>query len=90
MKEETRKKREAEREGGRQMTRTNFDVWRDQLTPDDIVVTDFSFSMGCSAFYGHYDGCDACPAKSHCLGKDISCKEGWLSWANAPAKEEAK
>ena len=66
---------------------TNFEKWKAGLTAEDMVVTDFGFSMGCCAFYGHYDGCIACPAKEHCLVKDISCAEGWMQWANAPAKE---
>lgn len=69
---------------------TNFEKWKEGLTAEDMVVTDFSFGMGCCAFYGHYDGCNACPAEKHCLGKDISCAEGWMQWANAEAEEETK
>lgn len=67
---------------------TNFEKWKSELTPEDMIVTDFGFSMGCCAFYGHYDECLNCPARDGCPdgGEDISCPDAFLRWANAKAE----
>jgi hypothetical protein len=63
------------------MTRTNFDVWRDGLTPGDVWDT----RVG----YFHGDPCRHCPAIDLCGNVDgLTCEQTFYRWANAPAKEE--
>ena len=71
---------------------TNFEKWKAGLKPEDMVVTDFSISMGCCAFYGHFNECIGCPARDECQngGEDASCEEAFLRWAKTPAREEGK
>lgn len=58
---------------------TNFEKWKEGLTPE--LVQD--------AFDGFLNGepCRHCPAIGLCMGID-GCKEKFITWANAPAKEE--
>jgi len=84
------------------MTRTNFDVWRDQLTPDmlgDLIETDNSELGNCTYCpEGCRKICAASEAENEkmCFGEPydeklaflFGCKEKFLRWANAPAKEE--
>ena len=60
---------------------TNFDVWRDQLTPEEVNEMRTSSETRTS--------CDRCPAIRFC-GKTsgLTCNEAFTAWANAPAKEE--
>ena len=54
--------------------RTNFERWRDQLTPEEAAEA-FSHSLVCN-------GCPVkCEHATHCFDK-------FILWANAPAKEE--
>lgn len=58
---------------------TNFEKWRDSLTPETYMDIPLS--------------CGACPALHECdllrkYGHVYSCRESFLRWANAPAKEE--
>jgi len=58
--------------------KTNFDVWRDQLTPEKA--------------WGVIRLCSYCPALSVCEkmedNEDWTCGRAFGAWANAPAKEE--
>jgi hypothetical protein len=56
--------------------KTNFDVWRDQLTPEEVAMKLDASNLVC----------DFCPARHECDG--TYCKDHFLRWADAPAKEE--
>jgi len=62
--------------------RTNFDVWRDQLTPDYAAAL-------IASTYKWTHNCFECPAIYGCpQARDTNCARVFLRWANAPAKEE--
>ena len=56
------------------MIRTNFEAWRDSLTPEKAA-----------AVFSHCLICDDCPVKCE---HATHCTEKFTAWANAPAKEE--
>ena len=61
--------------------KTNFEKWRDSLTPED------------AAWLIHYaekgrKDCSLCPVRGCSQAKDTHCAKSFLRWANAPAKEE--
>ena len=68
------------------MTRTNFEAWRDQLTPE-------------MAYKLLGKACDVCPSRKYCDENQrvmhpggrlkFSCEDLFTLWALAPAKEEA-
>ena len=60
---------------------TNFDKWKERLTPELVQDTFAGYISG--------DPCRHCPAIDFCGGID-GCKETFFAWANAPAKEETK
>ena len=61
----------------KQHPRTNFDKWRDSLTPETYVD-----------IQRLYVDCLDCPALGACDCKEGECRNEFLRWANAPAKEE--
>lgn len=61
--------------------RTNFDEWREKLTPGEFW----------DSREGHLNGdpCRHCPAIDLCGKVDgLTCTETFYRWANAPAKGE--
>ena len=65
------------------MSRTNFEKWRDQLTPEWVAA----FMEG----YHIHRGCLECPASwyhNHGEAKGTTgCSKVFLEWAKAPAEE---
>lgn len=71
--------------------KTNFDVWKEGLTPDDDVVMFGIAGISCKA---------KCPAIQYCMTKrkkkpihnmfkdGWTCKRVFTTWAKKPAKEE--
>lgn len=60
---------------------TNFEKWRDSLTPE------------ASSWLIHYaekgkKNCGLCPVRGCAQAKDTHCAKSFLRWANATAKEE--
>ena len=58
---------------------TNFEVWRDQLTPKEVWALVEAVSI---------HRCDTCEEPWSCDKTWTSCKERFLRWANTPAKED--
>jgi len=57
---------------------TNFDVWRDALTPESIADSKF-ITLSCSG----------CPASGEACSKyDAACRSNFLDWAKSKAKPE--
>ncbi len=71
--------------------RTNFEKWKENLKPEDLIITDFCTNEVRAVFDRHADGCEYCPSKDTCLARrdpyNFDCESGFLAWANAPAKE---
>lgn len=77
--------------------KTNFEKWRDSLTPEDLILPRPTGSTKCV-----WIACERnCPARATCpaskaFPKNIErwrhfsakCDKWFLRWANAPAKEE--
>lgn len=66
------------------MAKTNFEKWKEGLTAEWVANFMELYSIHC--------GCHECPADwYHGHGKAKGrhgCREVFLEWANAPAKEE--
>lgn len=61
--------------------KTNFDVWRDSLTPEGIAgLLETSWDL--------CDFCPACDKRNICGSGSVFCRDNYLRWANAPAKED--
>ena len=59
---------------------TNFDKWKEGLTPEETAKKLETSSLVCGF----------CPARYECAGTGTGCRTQFLAWANAPAKEEDK
>ena len=61
------------------MTRTNFDKWKEGLTPEKML----------NAVKRIQNFCCVCPAKHSCSAvNNEECNEHIMAWANEPAEEE--
>ena len=62
---------------------TNFEKWRDSLTPEWVNECREACEMRTA--------CYKCPTGDFCGNTSgITCAEAFTAWANAPAKEEEK
>lgn len=56
---------------------TNFDIWKESLTPEDIVQNK-SIILSCAS----------CPAKGiTCFKPDTTCRGNFILWANELPQE---
>ena len=69
---------------------TNFEKWKEELKPEELITEDFGFNNRCAVFFGHGNGCECCPARQTCSAQcddEIPCESQFLSWANSHTKE---
>ena len=65
--------------------KTNFEAWREKLTPEEVWLQRQSIASGC--WPCHFCGaCDWQNTGFHNFSED--CQKAFLRWANAQAKEE--
>lgn len=83
---------------------TNFEKWRDSLTPDmlgDLIETENSELGGCTycpkgcrklckAHAAEFEKMNSGEPYDEKLAFFFGCKDIFTAWANAPAKEEDK
>ena len=64
--------------------KTNFEVWRDQLTPEMLYEAQ---TDDCVCTFPARSG--LCPAWEYCKDSEIcGCKETFMAWASATAEED--